>query len=207
MSSIIEKICAFIHTVKMPTPMKVLCSLKQFEKAKDTSNLAVVIQLRRKKGEPIRLMYGTMVDLAEKPTPNLVGKRRSMKSHGELVYEKMVAKVIRKLGHTKTTSREELNNLGKHFLGSKYVGTFAKSEPYTLSKAKPYAIVNTTDEPGEHWQAVVYVDGVEYFYDSFGEGDSEPDAEQHINETNCGQRSLGWLMTCHKAGLLTALEV
>ena len=47
--------------------MKVLCSLKQFEKAKDTSNLAVVIQLRRKKGEPIRLMYGTMVDLAEKP--------------------------------------------------------------------------------------------------------------------------------------------
>ena len=96
-----------------------------------------------------------------------------------------------------TTTESLLNHVGKQLFGRKFGGVFASNE-------KPrgrYCIVNTMPRgtSGEHWLAIA--PGL--VYDSFGRqkyGDYTGDAEQAIQQTNCGQRCLAWLLVYDELG-------
>jgi hypothetical protein len=92
-----------------------------------------------------------------------------------------------------------------------------------LTKTQPYAIVNldTSWEQGSHWIALAKSGKKVIFYDSFGRPNTsilpllkggnivntEDDAEQKMEETNCGQRSLSFLLLFDKYGEKMALQV
>ena len=103
-------------------------------------------------------------------------------------------RMIRRTLGNSTTSETQLLNAGRSLFGKRFAGVFASNE---RRPKKGFMIVNT--EPrgssGEHWCAVA--DGV--FYDSYGR-DASGDAEQSMQEKNCGQRSLAWLITYHDLG-------
>jgi hypothetical protein len=72
------------------------------------------------------------------------------------------------------------------------------------------ALVNTdpASKPGQHWLGVYKAPEHNIIYDSFGRTfkipprplSTMPDAEQDKKETNCGQRSLAWLMIANEFG-------
>lgn len=83
----------------------------------------------------------------------------------------------------------------------------------TSLKPHKYAICNldTHDKPGSHWIAIADDDNKRYIYDSFGRKhntiikpkythnsniiDVDPsDAEQTVKQSNCGIRSITWLL-------------
>ena len=115
-----------------------------------------------------------------------------------------------------TTDNVELTKHARKLLGSKFKGVYASDEIPALSAKQPYAILNTKprDHGGEHWTAVARVprSGKLMHYDSYGRShktlfplpsstiDTEDDLEQHIAETNCGQRSIAWLLLFDSLG-------
>lgn len=112
-----------------------------------------------------------------------------------------------------TTSNHELDDLGKLFLGQKFGGVYSSD---TLPKEKGYYIVNldTSNMPGSHWVGV-YRDDETYVYDSFGRENllpikaiyTENDKEQLTISTNCGARSLAWLILVDKWGIGAGLQI
>ena len=69
--------------------------------------------------------------------------------------------------------------------------------------------MNTQHSPGEHWVAVHKGKTKTLFYDSFGRDpeelfpniskkitSTEQDAEQRVEQTDCGQRCLAFLLIC-----------
>ena len=89
-----------------------------------------------------------------------------------------------------------------------------------LTKEKPYAILNLdkSTESGSHWVAIAKVNDETYIYDSFGRKnqqiipslsksgngtieDTDRDAEQKINELNCGNRSVAFLLLVDRFGI------
>ena len=70
--------------------------------------------------------------------------------------------------------------------------------------------------PGSHWCAVVKDKKYYIIYDSFGRDIklkqkinimTEDDAEQDINEQNCGQRCVAWLVVVAVKGIKIALTI
>lgn len=105
------------------------------------------------------------------------------------------------------TVTDQLNKLGKKLFKTKFGGAIASDQlPKKINKK--YYIVNTdpSDKPGQHWMGVTE----KYIYDSFGRSAEElkefifdrklinknNNRDQSYNETNCGQRSLAFLV-CH----------
>ena len=194
--------------------VKVLVSPLQMKKIMNrtsSESVPVIFQARRKKDEPLLRFTALATNIREVGEPALRGGGSGKsKSMAELLYEKNLKKAVRLIGHDHTTGRGELNEAAKKLFKSKYLGTFSKSEMESvqLTPKKPYAIVNTADAPGEHWQAQAFDDGEVYTYDSYGiDGDTEPDAEQKGVETSCGQRCLAWLLVVKQRGIEEALEV
>ena len=119
---------------------------------------------------------------------------------------------------TTTTDNFELTRTGKHLLGDKFAGVYSSDQRPALSKKKPYAILNTkpTSSGGEHWVALARMPptGKLMHYDSFGRShrqlfpdrwedeaiDTELDVEQDERTTECGQRSLAWLLLFDQLG-------
>lgn len=136
-------------------------------------------------------------------------------------YGKILRLILKEVG-SEMTWTEQLNSLGQALLGKKYQGAFPYNHVPTLTKSRPYAIVNTDDSdgPGEHWIAVANTKtGARAVYDSFGRKsskilrkmkgkkiDADSDAEQKDHEDSCGQRCIAWLVFVDiygvKAGLL-----
>lgn len=196
----------------MPKKIKVLISPLQEKKLKiSKGNANLLIQARRKKNGPLIQYDAIISEVHLRGEPRLVGGARkdNMDSLAMIAYEKMRKKIATYIGHDGTTSREELDRAGRHFLKGKYKGAFAADEQPELSKQQPYALINTKPSPGEHWMAEALVDGETVRYDSFGEEhtDTDPDAEQLASEDNCGQRSLAWLVVLNKLGLRDAMTI
>jgi len=143
----------------------------------------------------------------------------------ERLYKKFLHNVESILGN-ETTISSDLNRVGKSLLKSKFAGVFPADQIPKLAKRSPYAIVNldTSDESGSHWIALARKDGKVYFYDSFGRPnksilpllkssgngttvDTDKDAEQEISETNCGARSMAWLILFDKYGVNMAMRI
>lgn len=146
----------------------------------------------------------------------------------ERLYKGLVHNVENMLGSKTTTFSSDLLRIGKSLLKGKFAGIFPSDKIPVLTEKVPYAIVNVDDsnESGSHWLAIARdSSGKIIFYDSFGRPDkfilpslggsgqrgeivdTDMDREQKIKETNCGQRSLGWLLFFDKYGAKEALKI
>ena len=76
--------------------------------------------------------------------------------------------------------------------------------------------LDTKKQPGSHWVAVVKDKKHYIVYDSFGRDIklkqknyimTDKDAEQSVEESNCGQRSVAWLVVVAVKGIKTALTI
>ena len=141
------------------------------------------------------------------------------------VYKTLLRKVEKKMGN-ETTFSNDLYNVAKSLLGHKFQGIFTADKLPRLTKTQPYAIVNLDSswEEGSHWIALAKSGKKVIFYDSFGRPsksilpllkggggttivNTEDDAEQKIEETNCGQRSISFLLLFDRYGEKMALQV
>ena len=148
--------------------------------------------------------------------------RRSLASAGaassvEKTYERLVEFVMRLMRKRTTTDNFELMQFGKQLLGEKFAGVYSSDQRPALSKNKPYAILNTKpmSSGGEYWIGLARIPttGKVMHYDSFGRShrqlfpdrwkdavNTDLDAEQDDRKTECGQRSLAWLLLFDKLG-------
>jgi len=117
-----------------------------------------------------------------------------------------------------TTDNFELLQAGRQLLGDKFAGVYSSDQRPALSKKMPYAILNTkpVSSGGEHWVGLARMPstGKIMHYDSFGRShrqlfpnrwedqaiDTELDIEQDQRTTECGQRSLAWLLLFDQLG-------
>ena len=130
------------------------------------------------------------------------------------------------MGGETTTDNFELMRTGNQLLGDKFAGVYSSDQRPALSKNKPYAILNTkpASSGGEHWIALARIPepqgvrqsltGKIMHYDSSGRShrqlfpdrwedeaiDTELDVEQDERTTECGQRSLAWLLLFDQLG-------
>jgi hypothetical protein len=112
------------------------------------------------------------------------------------------------------TGTDELTSVGRCLFGRQFVGTFGCDEVPNIT-VNQSLIVNTqpTTSSGEHWLALYNNGGRLIGYDSFGRTiheavmESEPDSEQDVRESNCGQRCLAWLSVVYELGPEDALTV
>ena len=117
------------------------------------------------------------------------------------LYDKALKYVCRLMGTDGVTSNVQLNKAGKHLFGAHYAGALP---PSALPACAPHqiTIVNTKNGSGEHW-LLRYCDKKQgIWHDSFGRdvnkliqtkyvhANTDRDAEQHVLESNCGQRCL-----------------
>ena len=146
----------------------------------------------------------------------------------ENVYDNILKQIIEPLSGDKTTYLSELNGIGKKLFGVKFKGVFPSDKIPKLNDLSPYAILNldTTKQPGSHWVSIAKHPPVRgkprtdetLLYDSFARKGSKiikslaysgngrivdndlKDAEQRLEETNCGARCLAWLVVVEKYG-------
>jgi hypothetical protein len=197
----------------MTTPIKVLVSEFQARKMA-TENTAVIIQVRRRRGQPAKKFKAKLCDLEEIRPPYLeplVGSGLLILSPAEALYRQYVDEISQHMGTDGTTERRALVSASRHYLGRKFHGAYSDSEADSirLSPSKPYMIKNTGEVGrGEHWQAVVYAEDGDVLYDSLGGGDTNPDAEQAVDDDDdCGQRSLAFLRVVSQLGLGAAMGI
>lgn len=136
----------------------------------------------------------------------------------EVLYEKYLKNIYTLIGD-KTTYLSQVNGAGKQLLGVKFKGVFSSDRIPMLNDLTPYCILNldASDEPGSHWIALAKGDDNSFIYDSFGRDykriipritysgngriyNTDRDIEQKITETDCGARSLAWLVLLDKHG-------
>ena len=118
------------------------------------------------------------------------------------------------------TYSDHILHLGKKLFQEKFHGVYPSDQIPELTKEKPYAILNLdkSTESGSHWVAIAKVNNETYIYDSFGRKnqqiipslsksgngtieDTDRDAEQKINELNCGNRSVAFLLLVDRFGI------
>ena len=131
----------------------------------------------------------------------------------ELLYNNILKGVIKPITGDQTTYLDEILGAGK------FKGVFPSDKIPKLNDLSPYAVLNldTSKQPGSHWVAIAKQGNNTYLYDSFGRKnmkiipnliysgngriiDTDYDAEQKIIETDCGARSLAWLVFFDKWG-------
>ena len=139
-------------------------------------------------------------------------------------YIRALNNIIGVMGNGETHGGD-LQKMGKKLFGPKFKGVYASN---TIPKIKvgQYAIVNldTTRGPGTHWMALAKSDKGVCAYDSFGRSvynvlpslqqsgngqiiEPEKDAEQDVDEENCGQRCLAFLVIFDLYGLEGARKI
>ena len=134
-------------------------------------------------------------------------------------YDQLFKKMVGLLGN-KVTYNTDLDRVGKQVFKDKYAGTFASDQLPQLTDRVPYCILNVdkSHEGGSHWIGVCKVprSGDVMIYDSFGRKSSELiphvksaggqivdtdyDAEQRDEETNCGARCMAWIALFDEMG-------
>ncbi len=129
----------------------------------------------------------------------------------ELILKKIVCPLV---GET-TTDSNQLNKACEILFKKKYLGTFPLDMiPYTIKKGQSFIFnLDTSNKPGSHWVGCYcYKNNEVLVYDSFARKtskiadslnnflssiDTEYDREQEYDETNCGARSISFLIICH----------
>jgi hypothetical protein len=121
------------------------------------------------------------------------------------------------------TEDSQLLAAGKRLIGRGFMGVYASDEiPDFPRNGNAYCIVNVDDhtKPGSHWLAVAKQGRCVYLYDSFGRAPNqilpalEPKLagqglammakksrpEQRRDQSDCGARSLAWLLLFKRFG-------
>lgn len=144
------------------------------------------------------------------------------------VYDKILKKEIYPLLGNKTTFLDDLNGASKKLLGVKFKGVFPSDRIPKLNDLTPYCILNLDKqgEPGSHWVSLANMPNSDdsMLYDSFGRShikiipslrysgngriiNDTDDAEQQVEQTDCGARSLAWLIFFDRFGAENALLI
>jgi len=123
------------------------------------------------------------------------------------LYQRYLKMFTRALRHNGITGEDEIARVMRGCLKKKFLGVFAQDETPKKFKKGDVWIANT--EPrisgGEHWVAFGALSKSHVMiYDSFGRDlgkryglsyeNTDRDAEQVIQEDNCGQRCCAWLV-------------
>jgi len=133
--------------------------------------------------------------------------------YSNALFKKILKQVVIPITGDTTTYLSELERVGNKLLGTNFKGVFASDRIPRLNELKKYCILNLdkTGEPGSHWVAIAKDGKKTWVYDSFGRShvkiikglkysgngrivEPQRDAEQSIEETNCGALSLAWLV-------------
>ena len=141
-------------------------------------------------------------------------------------YNEILHKVIEPLVGKRITFMHTLIGVGKNIFGPKFRGVFPSDKIPQLNDLSKYAILNLdkSTESGSHWIAVAKIGDEILVYDSFGRDskriipsifksgngtvvDSDRDSEQKLLQTNCGARSLAYLLFLDKYGKKAALLI
>lgn len=144
------------------------------------------------------------------------------------LYEEYLTHVIYPLLGDQTTYLSQLEKVGRKLFGIKFKGVFTSDKIPKLNDLSPYCILNLDKsyEGGSHWIALVKLPGKKgaLIYDSFGRDykkiipdlmlagngriiNTDDDSEQQIEETNCGQRCLAFIMVYDKNGEEMAKQI
>ena len=145
-------------------------------------------------------------------------KNDEKKAH--IIYNKILKDIVVPIIGNKTTYMSDLQKAGKMMFGVKFKGVYPSDKIPKLNELSSYAILNLDKsyEPGSHWIAIAKKGNRTYVYDSFGRThtkiipnlkysgngrliNTDRDAEQEIQQTDCGARSLAWLLLFHKWGV------
>ena len=143
-----------------------------------------------------------------------------------LFYKKILNKIVKPLIGNNTTYQNELEKAGIILFKSKFKGVFPSDKIPVLNHLKSYAILNLdrSTEPGSHWVAIATDGNKTYLYDSFGRKgtkiipslyksgngriiQTDDDIEQKESETNCGARSLAFLLFFDRYGAKNAMLI
>lgn len=141
-----------------------------------------------------------------------------MEAAAEATYRKILRDVVvPHLGNTTTYSRD-LDTFCRYMLGKRWAGVYPGDQVPQLGKGECcVANLDPADKPGSHWVALVRRrDGRLQYYDSFGRpyadtlgrvagdpgrlADNDGDAEQRVDELNCGARCVAYLLVCQSWG-------
>ena len=138
-----------------------------------------------------------------------------------------ILRSIKKLVGGKTTYLQQLAKAGTKLFGAKFHGVYPSDKIPQLSNRTPYCILNLdrSDQAGSHWIAVAKSNNDLIVYDSFGRThktiipslgrgfvggkviNTDRDCEQDIMATDCGARSLAWLVFFDRYGAKNALLI
>ena len=139
-----------------------------------------------------------------------------IKIQAEKLYKKYLKRIIKLVGN-KTTYDKKLIKIGNKLFGKKFRGVFPSDLIPKINNGEFFiANLDTSYEQGSHWIGIVKDKKGLLIYDSFGRKsktiipsvyklyrkviDTEYDKEQKIKESNCGARSLSFLMVYYKKG-------
>ena len=155
-----------------------------------------------------------------------MNNRSKKERYCNLLYNKILKDIVKPISGDHTTYLTELLGIGKKLFGIKFKGVYPSDKIPKLNDLSPYAILNldTSKESGSHWVAIAKHGNNTYLYDSFGRKDTqiipnlqftgngkiintEKDAEQKIQEMDCGARCLAWLLFFDKWGAECALMI
>jgi hypothetical protein len=139
----------------------------------------------------------------------------------EWLNTEILTSIIRPLLGNRTTYLTDLDRIARKLLGNKYHGTYTSDKIPLLTNKIPYCILNVdkSTEGGSHWVAIAKDTNYYIIYDSFGRKttklipsiistygngtvkDVDYDVEQKIEELNCGQRCIAWLLLTELFGV------
>ena len=126
------------------------------------------------------------------------------------------ASVVGRMGKQTTTSTSELEEYGRRwFTPQQFLGVFPQDQEPPRTRHRCFYLQNTkpASHRGEHWTAVGRQPGrPDLFFDSYARKPSahfmphlqgvtltDPDVDQSLSSTMCGQMSLAWghiFVTC-----------
>ena len=148
-------------------------------------------------------------------------KQKNNEKDAEKIYKDILINKIYPLIGNSITYMTQLQQVGRKLFKTKFKGVFASDKIPRLTDIAPYCILNLdkSNEKGSHWIALIKLKDTNdsIIYDSFGRdykaifpnvklsGDgrirnTDRDAEQKINEDDCGARSLAFICMFDKYG-------
>lgn len=150
-----------------------------------------------------------------------IRKDHEMKRKAEKYYKTVVNDMYKRIGKG-VTYNDQLEKIGKKMFKKKFRGVFASDKIPELRKGDLLiANLDKSYEKGSHWVGIGRdrKDGIVWVYDSFGRNihhilpglweqqsrqieieSTEKDAEQKLQDDDCGARSLAFLQLLHKHG-------
>ena len=133
-------------------------------------------------------------------------------------YEQILRNVEDILGSTVTTN-DQLDKLGYSIFKNDYLGTYSSDKMSKYIKNNQCFILNTDSSRSAnkygHWIGFYKINGKLYFYDSFARpkeklskwwknkrmyNANKTDRDESFNSSDCGSRSMSFLIICGKYG-------